>query len=140
MINTEDVVKNFLEIKLPDNPQAFLNVRETLTRIGVASKKDKTLYQSVHILHKKGKYYLTHFKEMFLLDGKPTDFTEEDKGRRNTIANLLVEWGLLELVDPDAALDPLTPINRIKILPFAEKPEWTLIAKYTLGKKRHIEE
>jgi len=125
----------FVEVRLSD-PQSFLKVKETLTRIGVASKNDKTLYQSVHILHKQGHYYLVHFKEMFMLDGKPTDFSEEDKGRRNTIANLLSEWGLLTLVDPKKSSDPLTPISRIKVISYSEKPEWTLMTKYTLGKKR----
>jgi hypothetical protein len=115
-------------------------VKETLTRIGVASKKDKTLYQSCHILHKQGRYYLVHFKEMFMLDGKPTDFSEEDHGRRNTIANLLAEWGLVTLVDPKKSAEPLTPLNRIKIISYGEKPEWNLVAKYSLGKKRYTEE
>ena len=133
-VNLED----FVEVKLPD-PQAFLKVKETLTRIGVASKKDKTLYQSCHILHKQGHYYLVHFKEMFMLDGKQTDFTEEDKGRRNTIANLLTEWGLIELVDSAKSQDPLTPMNKIKIISYSEKSEWKLVAKYSLGKKRFNE-
>jgi hypothetical protein len=124
-----------VEVKLPD-PQAFLKVKETLTRIGVASKKDKTLYQSCHILHKQGHYYLVHFKEMFMLDGKPTDFSEEDRGRRNTIANLLAEWGLVTLVNPGKSEEPLTPLNRIKIISYGEKSEWNLVAKYSLGKKR----
>jgi hypothetical protein len=124
-----------VEVRLPD-PQAFLKVKETLTRIGVASKKDKTLYQSCHILHKQGHYYLVHFKEMFMLDGKATDFSEEDKGRRNTIVNLLTEWGLISLVDPQKSTDPLTPLNRIKIISYSEKSEWNLVAKYSLGKKR----
>jgi len=126
----------FVEVKLPD-PQAFLKVKETLTRIGVASKKDKTLYQSCHILHKQGLYYLVHFKEMFMLDGKATDFSEEDKGRRNTIANLLAEWGLVTLVNPKKSEDPLTPLNRIKIISYSEKSEWNLVQKYSLGKKRY---
>ena len=126
----------FVEVKLPD-PQAFLKVKETLTRIGVASKKDKTLYQSCHILHKQGHYYLVHFKEMFMLDGKPTDFSDEDRGRRNTIANLLAEWELLTLVDPKKSEEPLTPLNRIKIISYGEKEEWNLVAKYSLGKKRY---
>jgi hypothetical protein len=134
-INTPDL-NDFIEVKLPD-PQAFLKAKETLTRIGVASKKDQTLYQSCHILHKQGKYYLMHFKEMFMLDGKATDFTEEDKGRRNTIANLLAEWGLVILVEPEKSADPLTPISRIKIISYAEKDEWTLVQKYTIGKKRY---
>ena len=125
----------FVEVKLPD-PQAFLKVKETLTRIGVASKKDKTLYQSCHILHKQGHYYLVHFKEMFMLDGKPTDFSEEDRGRRNTIANLLAEWGLITLVDKTKSEEPLTSLNRIKIISYGEKGEWNLVAKYSLGKKR----
>jgi hypothetical protein len=137
-MNNDDLIKDFIEIRLPD-PQSFLKVKETLTRIGVASRKDKTLYQSVHILHKQGRYFLPHFKEMFMLDGKPTDFTEEDKGRRNTIANLLTEWGLIELIDVDKSSEPLTPLNRIKIIPFAEKPEWTLVAKYSLGKRKYNE-
>lgn len=132
-------LEDFVEVRLPD-PQAFLKVKETLTRIGVASKKDKTLYQSCHILHKQGRYYLVHFKEMFMLDGKSTDFSEEDRGRRNTIANLLAEWELISLVDPEKSKEPLTPLNRIKIIAYSEKPEWNLVAKYSLGKKRHIED
>jgi len=129
-------LNEFVEVKLPD-PQAFLKVKETLTRIGVASKKDKTLYQSCHILHKQGHYYLVHFKEMFMLDGKQTDFSEEDRGRRNTIANLLSEWGLVTLIDPGKSSEPLTPLNRIKIISYSEKAEWNLVAKYSLGKKRY---
>ena len=132
-------IEDFVEVRLPD-PQAFLKGKETLTRIGVASKKDKTLYQSCHILHKQGRYYLVHFKEMFMLDGKPTDFSEEDKGRRNTIANLLAEWGLVTLVDPKKSTEPLTTLNRIKIISYGEKGEWNLVTKYSLGKKRTIEE
>ena len=134
-MNTDELLKSFIEVKLPD-PQSFLKVKETLGRIGVASRKDKTLYQSCHILHKKGKYYLVHFKEMFQLDNKPTEFTEEDVGRRNTIANLLNEWGLVELSDPLKSADPLTPLNRIKILSYQEKPEWNLIAKYSIGSSK----
>lgn len=132
-------LEDFVEVRLPD-PQAFLKVKETLTRIGVASKKDKTLYQSCHILHKQGRYYLVHFKEMFMLDGKATDFSEEDRGRRNTIANLLAEWELITLVDPNKSKEPLTPLNRIKIISYMEKPEWNLVSKYSLGKKRHVED
>lgn len=131
-------LEEFVEVKLPD-PQSFLKVKETLTRIGVSSKRDKTLYQSCHILHKQGKYYLVHFKEMFMLDGKSTDFSEEDRGRRNTIANLLAEWELITLIDPEKSMDPITPINRIKIISYGDKPNWTLVAKYSLGKKRYIE-
>jgi len=129
------VVNTLLEIRLKAEDD-FLKVRETLTRIGVASRKDKTLYQSCHILHKQGKFYIVHFKEMFALDGKPTNFSDEDKGRRNTIANLLEEWGLVSVVDPSQAEDPITPLNQIKILPHKEKHEWTLVQKYAIGKKK----
>lgn len=132
-------LEDFVEVRLPD-PQAFLKVKETLTRIGVASKKDKTLYQSCHILHKQGQYFIVHFKEMFMLDGKSTDFSEVDRGRRNTIANLLAEWELVTLVEPNKSKEPLTPLNRIKIISYTEKPEWNLVAKYSLGKKRHTED
>lgn len=127
-------VENLVEVRLVKEDD-FLKVRETLTRIGIASKKDKTLYQSCHILHKQGKYYIVHFKELFKLDGKPTNFDEEDIGRRNTIANLLNEWGLVSLVNKNKSADPLTPISQIKILPFSEKDTWTLVAKYNIGKK-----
>jgi hypothetical protein len=124
-----------VEIKLPD-PDNFLKVRETLSRIGVASKKDKTLYQSCHILHKKGKYYITHFKQLFLLDGKQSDFTEDDRARLNTIANLLDEWKLVELVDEQKSAEPVAPLSQIKIISHKEKGEWNLIAKYNIGKSR----
>jgi len=114
----------------------FLKVKETLTRIGVASKKDQTLYQSCHILHKQGKYYIAHFKELFALDGKPTNFSEGDIARRNSITNLLAEWGLIGLAKPDKTTDPICPLNQIKILPFKDKHEWQLVAKYNIGKKR----
>ena len=113
----------------------FLKVRETLTRIGVASRKDKTLYQSCHILHKQGRYFIVHFKELFALDGKPSNFSESDISRRNTIANLLAEWGLLKLVTPDLSKQPVAPISQIKVLPFKEKDQWNLTAKYNIGKK-----
>ena len=129
------IIETLLEITLKEEDD-FLKVRETLTRIGVASRKDKTLYQSCHILHKQGKFYIVHFKEMFALDGKPTNFTDEDKGRRNTIATLLEDWGLLKIVDPAAAKDPITSLNQIKILPHKEKNEWTLVQKYAIGKKK----
>jgi hypothetical protein len=112
----------------------FLKIRETLTRIGVSSQKNKTIYQSCHILHKKGKYYITHFKELFALDGKPSNFGDEDKGRRNTISNLLAEWGLVTLVDNEKSKDPVAPLSQIKILPYKEKREWNLEPKYNLGK------
>jgi hypothetical protein len=120
-------------------PDDFLKVRETLSRIGVASRKDKTLYQSCHILHKQGKYAIVHFKQLFLLDGKKSDFSDEDRGRLNTIANLLHEWGLVTLVDPPKSADPVAPLNQIKIIPFAEKKDWNLVTKYTIGKAKRRE-
>jgi hypothetical protein len=127
-------IDNMVEVTLADDDD-FLKVRETLTRIGVASRKDKTLYQSCHILHKQGRYYIVHFKELFALDGKPTNFSENDTSRRNTIANLLAEWGLVGMVT-DMSNEPVAPLSQIKILPFKEKNEWTLTAKYNIGKKR----
>jgi len=124
---------DFIEVELPE-PDNFLKVKETLTRIGVASLKTKTLYQSCLILHKRGKFYIVHFKEMFLLDGKPSDFTIDDKARRNTIANLLHEWNLVKLVDPAKSAEPLAPLNSIKVLSYAEKPNWVLQSKYTIGR------
>lgn len=114
----------------------FLKVRETLTRIGVAAKKDNILYQSCHILHKQGKYYIVHFKELFELDGKPSNMSDNDYARRNTIANLMAEWGLVKLVSPDKSKDNIAPISQIKILPYRDKNEWQLVSKYTIGKKR----
>jgi hypothetical protein len=119
-----------------NEPDDFLKVRETLTRIGVASRKEKKIYQSCHILHKQGKYYIVHFKELFALDGKPTDFSDEDKGRRNTVVKLLSDWGLIAVVDPVKIEDPQTPLNQIKILPFKEKNEWSLVTKYNIGRKK----
>ena len=129
------VLETLIEVRLGEEDD-FLKVRETLTRIGVASRKDKTLYQSCHILHKQGKYYIVHFKELFALDGKPSDFSTEDKGRRNTIVKLLSDWGLIAVVDPDKIVDPQTPLNQIKILPFKEKNEWSLVTKYNIGRKK----
>jgi len=132
----ERIVKDFIEIKLKD-PQDFLKIKETLTRIGVASKHQQKLFQSCHILcKKKSFYYICSFKELFLLDGKPTDFTENDKARRNTIANLLASWGLCDLVDPEKSKSPIVPMNQIKIIPHREKDQWELIAKYTIGAKK----
>lgn len=128
-------IDELIEVTLKE-PDDFLKVRETLSRIGVASKKDKTLYQSCHILHKQGRYYILHFKELFLLDGKPSDFSEEDVGRRNTIVNLLSEWGLITLVDSEKSRAPIAPLSLIKIISHREKGDWTLITKYTVGKKR----
>ena len=118
-------------IKQPDD---FLKVRETLTRIGVASRKDKTLFQSCHILHKQGKYYITHFKELFALDGKNSTLTENDIQRRNTITLLLQDWSLIEVVNP-SLVENKAPLSQIKVLPFKEKKEWNLSAKYNIGKK-----
>ena len=117
-------------------PDDFLKIRETLTRIGVASRKDKTLFQSCHILHKQGRYFIVHFKELFALDGKPTNFSENDQARRNTIANLLAEWGLIKLVKPDSVANNIVPLNQLKILSYKEKDEWALTAKYNIGSKK----
>ena len=124
-----------LEVSLKE-PDDFLKVRETLTRVGVASRKERKLYQSCHILHKRGKYYIVHFKELFALDGKPANFDQSDLSRRNTIANLLSDWGLIKLVNPDKSADPVAPLSQIKILPHKEKDEWNLEAKYTIGRKK----
>jgi hypothetical protein len=128
-------VDNMVEVKLR-SAEDFLKIRETLTRIGVASRRDKVLFQSCHILHKQGRYYIVHFKELFALDGKPTNFSEEDQARRNTIANLLAEWELIDIVDTERTKDPVAPLNQIKILAHKEKGEWKLEAKYNIGKKR----
>ena len=119
-----------------NEPDDFLKVRETLTRIGVASRKEKKIYQSCHILHKQGKYYIVHFKELFTLDGKPSNFGDDDIARRNTIANLLAEWELVELVEPDKSKEPVALISQIKVLPYKEKDQWELVAKYNIGKKK----
>ena len=128
-------IDSMVEVTLRHD-EDFLKVKETLTRIGVASRKNKALYQSCHILHKQQKYYIVHFKELFALDGKPTNFSEEDQGRRNTITNLLSEWGLVDVVDATKTAEPVTPLNQIKIIPFKDKEQWELIPKYNIGKKR----
>ena len=127
-----------IEVTL-NEPDDFLKVRETLTRIGVASRKEKKLYQSCHILHKQGKYYIVHFKELFALDGKYTNLTVNDVQRRNRIARLLLDWGLISIVDETSIRD-IAPLNQIKVLPFREKGEWTLEQKYNIGKKTRVEE
>ena len=127
-------LKEMVEVAL-NTDDDFLKIRETLTRIGVASRKDKTIYQSCHILHKQGRYYIVHFKELFALDGKPTNFSDNDKARRNTIANLLSEWGLLSILN-DKSETPIAPLSQIKVLPYKEKNDWNLTAKYNIGKKR----
>ncbi len=130
------MIENLIEVRLVD-PDNFLLVKETLTRIGVASKKNNTLYQSCHILHKQGKYYIMHFKELFLLDGKKnTDFSENDEARRNTIANLLEEWGLIEIVEKEKTKEPVVPVSHIKIISFKEKGDWQCLAKYSIGNKK----
>ena len=128
-------VKDLVEVTLKEQDD-FLKVRETLTRIGVASKKDKTLFQSCHILHKRGQYYVVHFKELFALDGKPTDITDNDLARRNAIVNLLEDWGLLKVVNKEQTQKP-EPIflSQVKILSHKEKGEWQLVPKYNIGKK-----
>lgn len=128
-------IDNLVEVTLKEDDD-FLKIRETLTRIGVASRKEKTIYQSCHILHKRGKYYIVHFKELFALDGKPSNFSEDDIARRNTIANLLAEWGLIGLVDATKSADPVAPLSQIKVLPHKEKNDWILTAKYNIGKKK----
>lgn len=128
-------VENLIEVTLAEKDD-FLKVRETLTRIGVAAKKDNVLYQSCHILHKQSKYYIVHFKELFSLDGKPSSIIENDIARRNTIANLLEEWGLIKLVSPDRSKEPVAPLSQIKIIAFKDKNEWELVAKYNIGKKK----
>lgn len=125
---------SMVEIKLK-NPDDFLKVRETLTRIGVASRSEKKLFQSCHILHKQGRYYIVHFKELFLLDGKHSDFSENDQQRRNRITKLLSDWGLVEIVN-ETMVEDASSISQIKILPHKEKVEWELIPKYSIGSKK----
>jgi len=123
-----------VEVQL-NEPDDFLKVRETLTRIGVASRKEKKLYQSCHILHKQGRYFIVHFKELFALDGKHANLTSNDVQRRNRITQLLSDWGLIEVVKADSISD-IAPLNQIKVLSFKEKDEWTLETKYNIGKKK----
>ena len=143
------MIEDFIEVKLPDE-SSFLKVKETLTRIGAKGWEDgqKVLWQSCHILHKRGKYYIVHFKELFKLDekireergfeskGRETDFTDEDKARRNTIANLLAEWKLVVLTEPDKSKEPVAPLHTLKILPYREKDQWSLQTKYSIGKSK----
>ena len=126
-----------VEVQLGE-PDDFLKVRETLTRIGVASRKEKKLYQSCHILHKQGRYYIVHFKELFALDGKHANLTSNDVQRRNRITQLLSDWGLIEVVNAESIGD-IAPLNQIKVLSFKEKDEWTLETKYNIGKKKTTE-
>ena len=132
MENINRTQEHMLEVVLKE-PDDFLKIRETLSRIGVASRKERKLYQSCHILHKQGKYYIVHFKELFALDGKNTNLSENDIARRNTIAKLLGDWGLVEI---KGTTEPAAPLSQIKIISFKEKDEWTLETKYNIGKKR----
>ena len=133
------MIETLIEVEL-DQPDDFLKVKETLTRIGVASRKENKIFQSCHILHKQGKYYIVHFKELFALDGKTTNFSENDEARRNTIANLLAEWELISLVEPDKSAELVVPLSQLKILSFKEKDEWDLTPKYNIGNKRDADE
>tara|TARA_Y100000034_G_C6819591_1_gene368976 strand:+ start:459 stop:869 length:411 start_codon:yes stop_codon:yes gene_type:complete len=128
-------IKDLVEVALKEDDD-FLKIRETLTRIGVSSRKEKKLYQSCHILHKRGKYYIVHFKELFALDGLKTNISDNDIGRRNAIVWLLEEWELLDIVNDDLCEEPITPMNQIKILPFKEKDEWELCPKYHIGNSK----
>jgi hypothetical protein len=121
-----------------NEPDDFLKVRETLTRIGVASRKEKKIYQSCHILHKQGRYYIVHFKELFALDGKHANLTVNDVQRRNRIINLLSDWGLITIVNPDSITD-VAPLNQIKVLSYKDKGDWVLESKYNIGKKKRVE-
>ena len=127
-----------VEIAL-NEPDDFLKVRETLTRIGVASRKEKKIYQSCHILHKQGKYYIVHFKELFALDGKPANLTLNDVQRRNRITQLLADWGLITVINPDGILD-IAPLNQIKVLAYKDKQDWILETKYNIGSKKKSQE
>ena len=124
---------SMLEVLLPE-PDNFLKIRETLTRIGIASRKEQKLYQSCHILHKQGRYFIVHFKELFALDGKESNITSNDVERRNTVAGLLADWGLLEIVSPSKA-EPKVSLSQIKVVAYKEKNEWDLVPKYNIGKK-----
>ena len=130
-----DLLNSLVEVKIAEE-EDFLKIKETLTRIGVASRKEKKLYQSCHIFHKQGKYYIVHFKEMFAIDGKPSNFSEEDKGRRNKIIELLQDWDLLKVIESGLIKEPLASMSQIKIINHKEKDEWTLEAKYNMGRKK----
>jgi hypothetical protein len=132
----KSVVDTLVEVRLK-NEDDFLKVRETLTRIGIASPKDRKLYQSCHILHKRGKYYIVHFKELFALDGKSSNLSEDDVARRNSIVKLLADWQLVEVVDDNRIKDPISNINQIKIITHKEKNDWELVTKYNIGKKAY---
>ena len=137
MESYEEEVKDLIEITFPEKDD-FLKIRETLTRIGVASRKEQELFQSCHILHKRGHYYITHFKELFILDGKPSNLDESDIARRNTIINLLQHLNLLIVSKPDSIKEPTAPLSQIKIIPFKEKKDWVLTPKYNIGNKNPV--
>lgn len=132
MNEIESQVADLVEITF-EKEDDFLKIRETLSRIGVASRKEQELYQSCHILHKRGRYYIVHFKELFKLDGKPTNIDENDIARRNTIVNLLEQWSLVKVVDSSKIVEPKAPLSQIKIIPYKEKNQWNLITKYSIG-------
>ena len=131
-MDEQDLIQDLVEITFPEKDD-FLKIRETLSRIGVASRKEKELFQSCHILHKKGKYYIVHFKELFKLDGKQTNFDESDLGRRNTIIDLLRQWNLVKVLDSNQISEPRAPLSQIKVIPYREKNEWKLTQKYSIG-------
>jgi hypothetical protein len=128
-------VDSLIEVTLASE-EDFLKIKETLTRIGVASRKDRKLFQSCHILHKQGRYYIVHFKELFALDGKPSNFSEDDVARRNTIVNLLAEWDLIKLINPQKSSEPVAPFSQVKVITHKEKDEWELVTKYNIGRKK----
>ena len=135
-IQNEDIFRGVgVEVQLKSQDD-FLKVRETLTRIGIASKKERKLYQSCHILHKRGRYVILSFKELFKLDGKESNFNESDLARRNTIAKLLHDWNLVQIIDLESIKEPTVPISQIKIIPFKDRENWELIAKYQVGSKK----
>lgn len=131
-----NLIEELVEVTLPSE-ESFLKIKETLTRIGIASKKDQKLFQSCHILHKQGKYYIVHFKQMFALDGKPSHMDENDTARLNTIANLLAEWNLLKIKNAGITSEPVAPMSQIKVVPYREKDEWDLVPKYNIGNKKN---
>ena len=130
-----EILETLIEVKIGEE-EDFLKIKETLTRIGIASRKENKLYQSCHIFHKQGKYYIVHFKEMFAIDGKLSNFSDEDKGRRNTIINLLKDWKLIKLVDAKKIEEPRAPMSQVKVVSYKDKGEWELVAKYNIGRKK----
>lgn len=132
MHEQDQLVENLVEVSFEERDD-FLKIRETLSRIGIASRREQELFQSCHILHKRGKYYIVHFKELFQLDGKPTTIEESDIGRRNTICGLLQQWNLLKVLEPSKIEEPKVPLSQIKIIPYKEKTEWKLTTKYSIG-------